>query len=89
VHGIHAYNTTAAVIYLKLFNQVAAPDPAANTPVMTFAIPPNGSLDIDTMGSYGHYFTTGIGICLVTGAADLDNTAVAAGAVVGVNVRYV
>lgn len=81
---IIAYNSTAAVIYLKIFNKATAPDPAADVPLLTLVIPPTGGF----VGDASAQFTAGIGIALVTGAADLNNTAVGAAAILGLNVLY-
>jgi hypothetical protein len=49
--------------------------------VRTIGIPPNGVADFVLEG--GIAFSTGIGLTIVTGSADADATAVAAGDVVG------
>lgn len=73
-------NTTAAWVYLKLHNTASAPTAGAGV-VMTIGIPPNGKSELSLSG--GIAFSTGIGVSIVTGAADTDATAVAANAVVG------
>lgn len=85
VHGIVATNTTAAVIYLKLYNKATAPNVGTDTPVMTIALAPNNELSQISISNFGHYFSAGIGFALTGAAADADATAVTAGAVVGLN----
>ena len=80
VVGWQLNNTTAAWVYVKLHNTAGAPTAGAGV-VMTIGIPPNGKSELHVDGGIG--FTTGIGISIVTGAADADATAVTANAVVG------
>jgi hypothetical protein len=87
LHTISAYNTTAAVKYLKVFNKASAPTTGTDTPVIVEAIPPNARLTV-TYPNGGLYFSTGIAYALTGAAADLDNTALVAGDVVGVNISY-
>lgn len=79
------YNSNAAARYVKFYDKATAPNPAADTPVLSFAIPPTtaASIMID-----GFVFLTGIGYATVTGAADNDNTAVGAGELLGLNVLF-
>lgn len=84
--GIQAYNTTAAVVYLKIYNKASAPTVGTDTPVMTIPIPPNAPIVITWTN--GYYFSTGIAIALTGAAADADTTAVTAGAIVGLNLNY-
>lgn len=86
VHSYEAYNTTAAVKYLKLYNKASAPTVGTDTPVRTIAIPPNGRVH-GTFPS-GFYMGTGIAYALTGAAADADTTALAAGDVVGLNIDY-
>lgn len=79
--GWQLQNTTAAIVYVKLHNVTTAPV-AGTTPVLlTIAIPANGKTEISIEG--GIAFATGIGITIVTGAADADATAVTVNAVIG------
>ena len=80
VLGWHFANTTAAWQYVKLHNLATVPT-AGSGVARTIAIPPNGVSSFFSEG--GITFTTGIGMTVVTGAADTDATAVAASAVVG------
>lgn len=78
--GWQLANTTAAWVYLKLHNTAGTPTAGAAV-VGTIGIPPNGKSELTPPGGIG--FSTGIGISIVTGAADADATAVTANAVVG------
>jgi hypothetical protein len=80
VLGWYFANTTAAWVYVKLHNQATAPT-AGSGVVRTIAVPPNGISKFFSEG--GITFTTGIGMTVVSGAADADATAVTAAAVVG------
>ena len=80
VLGWYFANTTAAWVYVKLHNQTTAPT-AGTGVVRTIAVPPNGISQFFSEG--GITFATGIGMTVVSGAADTDATAVTAAAVVG------
>lgn len=84
--AVTCYNTTASVIYFKIYNKASAPTVGTDVPVLTFAIPPNGGFVHSW--SNGFYFGTGIAFALTTGAADSDTGAVTAGAIVGLNISY-
>ena len=80
VLGWYFANTTAAWVYVKLHNQATAPT-AGTGVVRTIAVPPNGVSQFFSEG--GATFTTGIGMTVVGGAADSDNTSVTANTLVG------
>lgn len=80
VVGWQLQNTTAAIVYVKLHNTASAPT-AGTGVVQTIGIPANGKSEVSYLGGIG--FATGIGMTIVTGAADADATAVALNAVVG------
>jgi hypothetical protein len=82
--SIDAVNTTGAVIYLKFYNKATAPTVGTDVPLLTIALPANGARSV----ALNVAFSVGISYALVTGAADSDNTAVGAGAVIGLNVAY-
>jgi hypothetical protein len=65
---------------VKLHNQTTTPT-AGTGVVRTIALPPNDTVTFSLEG--GIAFTTGIGLTIVTGSADADATAVAAGDVIG------
>lgn len=80
VLGWYFANTTAAWVYVKLHNQATAPT-AGTGVIRTIAVPPNGISQFFSEG--GVTFSVGIGMTVVGGAADSDNTAVTAAALVG------
>lgn len=87
VAAITAYNASAAVRYLKLYNKASAPTVGTDTPVLTFAIGPAQQFNLAVMG-VGIYFATGIAYALTTGSADSDTGALTAADVVGLNIVY-
>ena len=87
VAGIHAYNATAVVKYLKLYNKATAPVPGTDTPLYTFALEP-GATSME-MGTLGLPFSTGIGFGITGLVADADVTALVAGDVTALNVVYI
>lgn len=80
VFGWFFANTTATWRYVKLHNSATAPTAGAGV-VRTIGIPPNGVASFFSEG--GITFATGIGLTMVTGAADTDATAVTANDIVG------
>jgi hypothetical protein len=84
VSQVRGVNTTAAVVWLKLFNKATGPTVGTDSPLVSVPLPP-GAFNLDLNAAY---FPVGLGMALVTGAALLDNTAVTAGAVVGLSIGY-
>ena len=84
LHQVTAYNTGAALRWLKIYNKASAPG-AADVPVLSIALPPGTGFALDFRGLA---FATGIAYQLVTGSADNDTGAVAAAEIVGVNLGY-
>jgi hypothetical protein len=87
ISGAVTVATTGA--YLKFFDTTGAPNPAALTPLYMFAL--TFTTGIAGVFSFnlpagGLYFPTGIGVAIVANPADLDNTSIAAGQIVGLNV---
>lgn len=85
LHGYELANINAAVRYVKFYNTVAAPTVGTDTPVLVVSIPAGTSKNL--MLPSGVSFSLGIGIGVVTGIANSDNTAVAANEII-VNVFY-
>ena len=87
VYGLQFFNTNAAARYVRLYNQTASPA-TTDTPIWRGIIPGNaaGSGFVSLIDK-GIDFSTGIGIRVTAGAADNDNTALAASEVLG-NVLY-
>lgn len=72
----------AAPAYVKFYDKATAPTCGTDTPVKVLIIPAaataaNGNAS-NSVIPLGAQFVNGIGICVVTGIADSDNTAVAA-----------
>lgn len=77
VYSISAGNINAAVRYLKLYDKATAPTCGTDTPVMRIPLPTGGA-NVTREFPVGAAFANGIGICIVTGATDADNTSTAA-----------
>jgi hypothetical protein len=90
LYGLEVFNTSAATVYLKLYDKASAPSPASDTPVKVIAVPATSGAIGGVVRSYpvGIAFTLGIAYALVTGAGDTNNTAVGAGDVVALNLDY-
>jgi hypothetical protein len=77
-------NVSASIKYLKLYNKASTPIPGTDTPIMRFALAPDGVLLPlnSTMPPPGcladarQVFTLGIAYTIVAGVADDDDTAV-------------
>ncbi|TGP65458.1 hypothetical protein EN868_03145 [Mesorhizobium sp. M2D.F.Ca.ET.225.01.1.1] len=85
--SIVGLNTTGSAIYLKLYNKATSPTVGTDTPVLTIPIPASGFFSI-SLNTAPYYFSTGISYALTGAAADADTTAVAAGAITGLNLLY-
>jgi hypothetical protein len=77
IWSISAFNAGASPVYVKFYNRTTAPTVGTDVPVMVVAVPATETVMIGG-GANGIRFATGIAIAIVTGAADTDNTAVAA-----------
>lgn len=84
---ITGYNAAVAVRYLKLYNKATAPTIGTDTPVMTIALGPSAAFNI-ALPEQGLYFSLGLGLGMVTAAADNSTAALTAADVVGLNVVY-
>ena len=76
VRSIVVFNAGAAAAYLKLYNKASAPTVGTDRPEMVIAVPTVSTVNVPL--KEGYRFASGLGIGMVTGAADTDNTAVAA-----------
>ena len=85
VYGWQIFNNAGYVVYVKLYNKATTPAPASDTPVLTIGVQAGTSIQL--VNSTGIAFATGIGIAIVKGISDSDNTSVAASDCV-VNVEY-
>ena len=95
VYGWTVYNNSDKIdsshvgypIYVKLYDKNASPDPASDTPLRTIGVQAGTHVsgpDYDGGLSFG----LGIGMVIVRGIADDNNTAVAAGDCV-VDISYI
>jgi hypothetical protein len=79
LYGWELSNVNAAFRYVKLYDKATAPTVGTDVPVLTLGVP-TGWRSAEKL--IGIPFSLGLGIGIVTGAADSDNTAVAAGEVI-------
>lgn len=77
VHISHEVPSAAYSVYVKFYDKATAPNPAADTPVAAYRVNPGAVRDIPL--PVGLAFTLGIGMAMVQGQADNNNTAIAAG----------
>lgn len=89
VFHIVGFNATAGVKYLKFYNKASTPAPASDAALIkaVFALPASAVFSFN-FSSFGFYFDTGVGYAIVTGTSDTDNTAVASGDILGLNILY-
>jgi hypothetical protein len=87
LHSIEAYNTTASIKYLKLYNKISAPVVGTDVPFLTFALPPSARF-YKELANGGIYFSAGLGFALTGANGDSDTTALTAGDVVGLNLIF-
>ena len=82
---LYLFNTSAALRYVKLYNKATAPS-EADTPVLRFPIPIGGGGTV-ALPDGGIPFSLGLGIRIVTGVTDADDTGPTANDVVA-NLGY-
>jgi hypothetical protein len=80
---IIGYNAKASAVWLKLYDKATAPA-STDVPRKAYYLPPGTGFAFDL----DDYFIAGLGYRLVTGSADNDNTAVASGDILGLNLDY-
>lgn len=78
VGQVDVSNTSAAAVYLKLFNLNRVPVPATDIPVVTIPVAA-GTTSIINFGALAKRFSIGFGYALTGAMADGDTTAVALG----------
>lgn len=76
VYSWNIFNNTTYPIYVKLYNETSTPNPAADTVFKTIGV--QAGTHVSGGEPNGIAMGTGIGIAIVTGISDTDNTAVAA-----------
>lgn len=74
LYGAHVYNNAAYPVYVKFFNKATAPTPGVDTVVLTIGVQAGVARDVQF--PKGFPFATGIGMAIVKGITDADNTAV-------------
>ena len=79
VTGFVLVNTTAAFKFVKLYDKASAPVLATDVPLVTLAVPPNGTLVSDASFA----IALGLAYAITNLVADTDATAVTADAVHG------
>ena len=77
IYNVLVSNTGASTRYVKLYNKATAPTVGTDVPLITIAVPTNGTVQAN-MGDLGQRFATGIGLAITSGAADSDTGAVGA-----------
>lgn len=80
LYGVMVSNNGASTAYVKIFNKATAPVPGTDTPIFTIAVVAGITVPVH-FGRIGARLSAGIGITITGAAADLDTTAVTAGAV--------
>ena len=86
LYGYIIFNTATSFRYVKLYDDASAPTVGTDTPIATFAIPPQGGANLDFRDGM-MIFQNGIGIGATTGVADNDTGAPGANDVI-VNILY-
>ena len=86
VYTVHAYNTSAAVKFLKFYNKATAAVLATDVPVETYPLQPTTMTRIN-ITPFGSAFALGIGVAITGLVADTDVTVLALNDVV-LNVHY-
>lgn len=85
LHRITGLNAAAAVRYIKVYAKATLPVPATDVPYITIALPASTAFSIE----FGRaIIINGLGIAIVQGSADNDDTAVVANDILGLNVFY-
>lgn len=80
VTGYYVGSLATAAMYVKLYNKASSPSPGSDTPRLTILIPPGSAANQCFDPPLA--FETGLGVAIVAGIADNDNTSVAANEVV-------
>lgn len=78
---VSVFNSTAATVYVRLYNKASAPTVGTDVPIVVIPVPTNTLANIE-FGVLGKRFAAGIAIAVTGAAANNDTTAVAAGALI-------
>jgi hypothetical protein len=84
VFELTVFNSSAAIVYVKLYNKATAPAPATDAALLMDVIPvpaSTGRVAVE-YGALGKRFPAGIGIAIVNGPTNTDAVAVAVGVTV-------
>lgn len=73
--GWRVFNNSGAPIFVKLYNKASSPSPASDTVRQVIAVQAGASSE-ESIGDLGIAYSTGIGIAIVAGISDTDNTAI-------------
>lgn len=76
LYGMVATNTTAATKWVRIYAKASAPTVGTDVSILTFAIPPNNTIDFQS--EVGITIATGIALSITGAGADNDATAVVA-----------
>jgi hypothetical protein len=74
--GVTVFNAGGAPAYVKLYDKATAPAVGTDVPEIVIAVPATSTVHLPFNVAYR--FSEGLGIGMVTGAADTNTTAVAA-----------
>jgi hypothetical protein len=77
--GVHVWNDSSSKFFVKVYNKASTPAPATDSGILLFVFGVQAGTHRDiSFANIGANFTTGIGLAVVTGISDTDNTSVAA-----------
>ena len=82
MYMLSVFNTSASIVYIKLYNKASAPVVGTDVPIWTIPVPASGGFEDHFNIPFG--FSTGIAYAITTGVADSDATAVTLNALVGI-----
>lgn len=78
--SLNAYNYSASIRYLKLYNKASAPTVGTDVPILVVPLAADNRTSVD-VGVLGMRFTVGIAFAITGAEADNDTTAILAGEV--------
>ncbi len=86
IFAVQGFKATAGACWVKFYNKASAPTVGTDLPFISLYCPASSPFLFTYPG--GIQFGTGIGYAIVTGASETDNTAVAAGDILNLNILY-
>src|SRR6185437_4479921 len=76
LYDVELTNNSATIAYAKFYDKSSAPTCGTDTPIITLIIPAStAGAGSNVNMPVGRAFASGLGLCVVTGIADNDNTA--------------